>query len=111
MLKFDTYQEVTDAIVAQLAQGVKPWRCEWARNGGASVLGSLPKRANGEFYRGINVLLLWQAAGERGFAGQTWMTFKQAIDLGGAVRKGERGTRIVFFKALDRTATDQATGE
>jgi len=110
MTKFDTYQEVTAAIITQLEAGTRPWRCEWQRNG-ASAFGPMPRRANGDYYRGINVLLLWQAAGDRGFTADRWMTFKQALELGGAVRKGEKSTRIVFFKALDRTAIDQQTGE
>lgn len=106
MSKFDTYQEVTDAIIAALEAGTKPWEQEW--QGG--VL-QTPYRINGEPYRGINVLLLWLAYQQKGLRGRTWMTFKQALDLGGAVRKGEKGTKIVFFKKLDITDQDEQTGE
>lgn len=99
--KFDTYQEVTDAIVAQLEAGTKPWVKSW---NGAAV--SNPRRAGGQLYRGINILLLWGSASAQGFASDRWLTFKQALDLGGNVRKGEKGTRIVFFKKL--TVTDRA---
>ena len=102
-MKRDTYETVTAAIVAALEAGTKPWQRRWAANKPGMAM---PRRSTGEFYRGINVLLLWGAAEERGFAADTWMTFKQAIDLGGAVRKGETATKIVFFKKL--TVTDRA---
>lgn len=101
--KFDTYQDVTDAIVTQLEAGTKPWVKRW--NGGSV---HSPRRANGKHYRGINVLLLWASASAQGFTADRWLTFKQAIDLGGNVRKGEKGTRIVFFKTLDVTKQNAA---
>lgn len=103
MAKFDTYQDVTNAVLEQLEQGTKPWRCDW-KNGMAALD---PRRVTGDAYRGINVLLLWMSADQNGFTGRTWMTFKQAKDLGGMVRKGSKGTKIVFFKKIeveDRTA-------
>lgn len=103
--QIDTYQEVTDRILAALEAGTKPWAMGWNNAGGGLAL---PRRATGQHYRGINVLLLWGAAEERGYTGQHWFTFKQAIDLGGNVRKGEKGTRIVFFKTLDVTKENDA---
>jgi len=97
MSKLDTYEAVTAAIVAQLEAGAKPWKCEW-QTGMAG--GTVPLRHNGERYRGINVLILWGAAAAAGYRSAHWMTFKQAIELGGAVRKGEKATHIVFFKPL-----------
>lgn len=104
MAKFDTYQDVTDAIIAQLEAGTKPWRMDW-QNGGVTM----PRRVTGEYYRGINVLLLWSSAMQQGLTGDRWMTFKQAAELGASVRKGAKGTRIVFFKPLK--IEDKATGE
>lgn len=95
-MKFDTYQEVTNAICARIEEGTPPWSPEWSGGGF-----KMPHRVTGEMYRGINVVLLWMSAMERGLTGQTWMTFKQALELGGAVRKGEKSTRIVFFKTLE----------
>ncbi|RIV87490.1 ArdC family protein [Aurantiacibacter zhengii] len=97
MAKFDTYQEVTDRVIAALEAGTKPWEAGW--DGAGSL--QEPRRANGLPYRGINVLLLWMAAAENGWNGQHWVTFKQAKACGAKVRKGEKGTRIVFFKQLD----------
>jgi antirestriction protein ArdC len=65
----------------------------------------------GEHYRGINVLLLWITAQERGYRGDTWMTFNQAKEFGASVRKGEKGTPIVFFKALTVTKDNAETGQ
>ena len=62
-----------------------------------------PMRANMIPYQGINVLILWSAAVERGFSASIWMTFKQAAALGGQVRKGERGSQVVFASAFTRT--------
>jgi antirestriction protein ArdC len=57
----------------------------------------VPKNgATGRAYSGINVLILWAAVVEHGFSTQTWLTFKQALGLGGNVRKGERGTAVVY---------------
>lgn len=103
----DIYQDVTDTIVRQLESGARPWRKDWVSDTGTGM----PRRACGKRYRGINVLLLWASSMAGGYRSSTWMTFKQAIALGGAVRKGEKGTGIVFFKQL--TVADRAdpTGE
>lgn len=97
----DIYQEVTDQIIALLEQGVRPWSPSWA-NGSAS----LPLRTCGQHYQGINVLLLWAQSMARGYANPTWMTFKKALELGGNVKKGERGTRIVYAGSVARKGED-----
>ncbi len=97
----DIYQEVTDQIIALLEQGVRPWSPSWA-NGSAS----LPLRTCGKQYQGINVLLLWAQSMARGYANPTWMTFKKALELGGNVKKGERGTRIVYAGSVARKGED-----
>ena len=88
------YDEVTGAIIAQLEAGVFPWVQPW--NSAAAGIG-LPRNAvSGRPYSGINVLILWGAVIEGGFASQDWLTFRQALAAGGCVRKGERG-RTVFY--------------
>jgi antirestriction protein ArdC len=94
----DVHQEVTDRIVAAIERGTLPWQCDWLQGG-------LPRRATGEQYRGINLLLLGMVAADRGYASPTWVTFNQAKALGGCVRKGERGSPVVFFKRLEKTET------
>jgi antirestriction protein ArdC len=112
-MKPDTYQQITDRIVAALEAGTRPWRRDWkvGADGGAAAGLALPRRANGEHYRGINVLLLWNAAGEQGFQSDRWFTFKQASDLGAKVRKGSKATQICFFKPLAVTRTNEAGEE
>ncbi len=57
----------------------------------------MPSNAGtGRRYSGINVLILWDAVVQHGFSGQSWLTFRQALALGGCVRRGERGTTVVF---------------
>lgn len=98
----DIYSRITDKIIAELRQGVRPWIQPW-QNACSTEPVSRPLRHNGEPYSGINVLLLWSEAIARGFCSSTWMTFRQALDLGGAVRKGETGTTVVFASAIIRT--------
>jgi len=90
----DIYADVTNQIVEALDRGVRPWSRPWDLNN--SAVGMLPRRHTGEAYRGVNVLLLWAAATERGYASQTWMTYKQVHAERGQVRKGERGTMVVY---------------
>ena len=93
----DIYQEVTDQIIKMLEQGVRPWSPSWA-----SAAASFPLRSCGKNYQGINILLLWAQSMARGYANPYWMTFKQALELGANVRKGERGTRIVYAGSISR---------
>jgi antirestriction protein ArdC len=98
------YDEITSRIIAELEAGRLPWVQPWGTSGVAAPL-ALPKNATtGRRYSGINVLILWGAVVERGYAGQSWLTFRQALALGGSVRKGERGTTVVY---ADRFIPDQ----
>lgn len=90
------YSEITDKIIAELEAGRMPWIQPWGTAAAKAPL-AMPKNAStGRPYSGINVLLLWGAVVERGFGGQSWLTFRQALSLGGNVRKGERGTTVVY---------------
>lgn len=115
MAKFDAYEAITAQIIAKLEAGVRPWRMDWnassTDSAGAGFMPPMPRRVTGEHYRGINVLLLWLTAEERRYRADTWMTFNQAKELGGSVRKGEKGTAIVFFKSLTVTKENPATGQ
>ncbi len=108
--KRDVYAEVTARIVAQLEAGVRPWHQPWAAGHPAGAV-SRPLRANGVPYRGINVVVLWCASMERGYSSPYWLTFNQARELGGCVRKGEKGTTVVYANAFEKTTTDADTGE
>ena len=90
------YSEITDKIIAELEAGRVPWVQPWGTAAAKAPL-AMPKNAStGRTYSGINVLLLWGTVIERGFTGQSWLTFRQALSLGGNVRKGERGTTVVY---------------
>ncbi|MGO7837875.1 ArdC-like ssDNA-binding domain-containing protein, partial [Rhizobium johnstonii] len=106
----DIYSRITNTIIADLEQGVRPWTKPWT-TGHATAEVSRPLRHNGQPYSGINVLLLWSQAIARGFASSRWMTFRQAIELGGAVRKGETGTTVVFASSFIRTETTETGTE
>jgi antirestriction protein ArdC len=100
-MKTDLYQTVTDKIVAMLEAGVKPWHQPWATAGEGRI--TRPLRHNGQPYNGINVLLLWAESVERGYVSPFWFTYKQAGEMGAHVRKGERGTMIVFASTFEKT--------
>lgn len=92
--KPDTYAEVTARVLDALDAGVVPWRKPWREGGEHRNLQS------GRPYRGANVWLTEIAAMSRGFDKPFWTTYKAARKAGGHVRKGERGTRVVFWKFL-----------
>ena len=107
--KFDLHQTVTDKIVAALEAGVRPWARSWT-SGRGSFVAVRPLRHNGEPYKGINVILLWSAAQAMGYASPYWMTFKQAGEYGGHVRKGETSTLVTYATRINKTETNTATG-
>ena len=94
MEKTDVYARVTNSIVAALERGVRPWAQPWTSGHAAGPV-SRPLRHNGVPYTGINVVMLWASAADRGFCAPLWVTFKHAQELGGHVRKGERGSLVV----------------
>jgi antirestriction protein ArdC len=99
------HQEITDRIVARLKAGVCPWRQPWSGKG----YGVMPRNAvTDRAYSGVNVLLLWSRAQETGYADPRWLTFKQARDAGGNVRKGEKGETVVFVSKLIKEEKDGA---
>jgi antirestriction protein ArdC len=90
------YDEITDKIISQLEAGRFPWVQPWGSAAAKAPL-SLPRNAStGRAYSGINVLILWGAVVEQGYTAQSWLTFRQALALGGNVRKGEHGTTVVY---------------
>jgi antirestriction protein ArdC len=98
------YQEITDKIIAELEAGRVPWVQPWGTTAARASLAMPKNAATSRCYSGINVLILWSAVVERGFSGQRWLTFRQALGLGGHVRKGETGTTVVY---ADRFVPDE----
>ena len=109
-MKSDLYQSVTDRIVSSLEQGVRPWMQPWSAEHAAGRI-TRPLRANGVAYQGINVLVLWGEAITKGYSAPIWMTFRQALELNAHVRKGERGSTVVYASTITRSGTDETTGE
>lgn len=105
----DFYQTVTDQIIASIEAGVTRNTGPLWRGQGAS--GIPMNRKTRAHYSGINVLLLWLSAQDNGFASNYWLTFKQAKELGGNVKKGAKGTHIVYYKTLEREEVDATSGE
>ncbi len=105
----DVYSRITDRIIADLEQGVRPWLKPWNADHAAGRI-TRPLRHNGIPYKGINVVMLWSAATAKGYSAPLWLTFKQAQELGAHVRKGETGELVVYADRITRTETD-AKGE
>lgn len=108
--RVDIYSRITDRIVEDLARGVKPWMKPW-HDGNLQGRITRPLRHNGQPYSGMNVLLLWSEGMARGFSSPMWMTFKQSLELGAAVRKGETGSTVVFASRFTKTEADGSGGE
>ena len=101
----DIYAQVTNRIIQSLEKGVRPWMKPWSSDHlDGRVL--MPLRGTGEAYRGINILLLWEAMMEAGYHSPTWMTLRQANNLGAKIRKGERGTQVVYANTFTKTETN-----
>ena len=108
------YDEITGKIIAELEAGRVPWVQPWGTAAAKAPLAMPRNAATGRHYSGINVLILWGAVVEHGFPGQSWLTFRQALALGGNVRKGERGTTVVYadrFVPDDEKRRARETGE
>lgn len=103
MQNADLYQAVTESIIRKLEEGCVPWRKTWSNQYPDRYPTNL---VSGKAYRGINTFLLSM----QGYACPYWLTFKQAKQLGGTVKKGEKSTLVVFWKP-GYTITDKETGE
>jgi antirestriction protein ArdC len=108
------YDEITDKIIAELEAGRVPWVQPWGTAAAKAPL-AMPKNAStNRQYSGVNVLLLWGSTIENGFRGQSWLTFRQALSLGGHVGKGKSGTRVFYadwFGPGDEKRRAAGTGE
>ena len=101
----DVYSRITGKIIADLEQGVRPWLKPWHAEHAAGRI-MRPLRQSGFSYKGINVVMLWSASVTKGYASPFWLTFKQALELGGHVRKGESGELVVYADRITRTETN-----
>ena len=103
---FDIHKAITDRIIEAMEQARGTGRRLWDSQP------SLPLNlTTGKPYSGINVLILWAAGLQNGYASPYWLTYKQAADKGGQVRKGEHGTHCVFYKPWESADTNKDAGE
>jgi len=109
-MKQDVYTRVTETILEALEQGTRPWMQPWNAAHAAGPV-SRPLRHNGQPYNGINTLMLWGAAMEKGYTAPIWMTYKQAKELGAHVKKDERASLVVYANRIIKTETNAETGE
>ena len=104
----DVYREITDHIIAAIEKGAGDCEMPWHREIGTT----LPTNVfTGNAYKGVNVVALWVAAEAKGYAAGLWATYKQWSLLGAQVRRGEKGSTIVFYKETHREVMEEKTGE
>ena len=92
-MKQDIYDKVTEKVIAGLKDKGMAWFKPWEGSGGLAPI----NRATGRAYKGMNVLFLFAECEDKGYDHNEWLTYKQAISLGGSVRKGEKSTFVVFW--------------
>ncbi len=108
------YDDITGKIIAELKAGRFPWVQPWGTVAATAPVAMPTNAVTGHHYSGINVLILWGAVIQYGFPCQSWLTFRQALSLGGNVRRGERGTTVVYadrFTPEDEKRRARETGE
>lgn len=104
----DIRQAITDKIIAMLEKGGNEARTRWTK----AAQGGFPRNGKtGDAYRGVNVLILWDAAIEAGFTSNVWMTYKQAESIGAQVRKGEKAVMCAYFEMVKRKGNEADQGE
>lgn len=108
------YDDITNKMIGELEDGRLPWVQPWGTTAAKAPLAMPKNAATDRQYSGINILILWGSVIEQGFSGQSWLTFRQALALGGSVRKGEHGTTVVYahrFVPDDEKRRARETGE
>src|ERR1700731_3643334 len=106
-MKRDLYAEVSTRIVAELEASAAPWVKPWSATAGMNApCNAVTNRP----YSGCNVVLLWMAQAG-GYRTPRYLTFKQALELGGNVRRGEHGTKVYFVKQLQVADRNGEEGE
>ena len=102
----DIYQKITDRIVASIERGVGKFQLPWHRTGsrGFSPVNVLSKKP----YRGVNILALWVEAEQQDFSSGIWGTYRQWQQLNAQVKKGEKGTSIMFWSFIESGTDEEA---
>lgn len=101
VMSVDVLQKITDLVIDALEKGeFSPWECPWVKTNESPIPYNYLTR---DYYSGVNILILWFAQRERRYSHNAWLTFNQAKQLGGVVRKGEVGVPCVFYKPVSKT--------
>lgn len=103
-MRESVYALVTERIIQQLEAGSIPWVKPWAVSLPYNAVSKRP-------YSGVNVLLLWHTASERGYKSSAWLTYKQAEELGGHIRKGEKSTLVVYGSSYQKKVETESGEE
>ena len=101
MSKVNTYELITEQISNLLEQGVVPWKQPWQ-----TLYNAQPRNVRGSKYRGVNLFLLMVQSLFCGYSCPYWLTYKQAQELGGNVRRGQKGSHVVFWKQIKEINED-----
>jgi antirestriction protein ArdC len=101
----DLYSRITDQIIQALEADIRPWIQPWCAGHAAGSI-TRPLRHNRQPYRGINVIMLWLRASLSGYECPFWMTYRQGQELGGHIRRGEKGSTVVYSDTITRLSTD-----
>ena len=100
----DIRQIITDKIINLLERGTAKTGPRWT---GGTATGMPTNAKTGEAYHGINVLVLWAEMADKSYASSQWLTFKQAADMGGHVRKGEKSVLCVYYQTVQKDEGDE----
>lgn len=106
----DVYQRITDQIIAAIEAGAGKWEMPWHSGDDGAGMVRPVNATTGKPYRGVNVLALWIAAQDKGYATSEWATYKQWQEKGAQVRKGEKSQFVVFWKINDQEGETQDGG-
>lgn len=101
----NVYQIITDKVLSAIENGVAPWHCPWSTADGAV------SHVNGKRYSFVNQLLLAMQSQANGCENKEWLTFNQIKAAGGSIKKGEKGSYVVFWTMVEKTKEDPETGE
>jgi len=108
--KLDVYSRVTNKIIADIERGNLTWLQPWQAGGHKAGPVVRPLRAGGIPYRGVNVLMLWASAIEKGYNCPLWLTYKRPPQLGGQVAQGRKGLACRLRHTFTKTGTRRAGG-
>jgi antirestriction protein ArdC len=107
--RFDIHQHITNQIITAIERGAGEFRLPWHPSAG-NIMRPV-NIASKKSYRGVNVLALWAAAEEKAYTSGVWGTYRQWLEAGAQIRKGEKSAYVVFYKQISVAADDGNSDE